>query len=382
MNANPAGLTQIRGRTPNHDFEEESYLGIGTILPSLHFRNSRNDKDGENTALLFSDGGYVRRLNKEVTVGVGLFTIGGFASDFRDLTTALGNRDKRGSTIRHIKLAPSIGYQVTDKLSMGAALAVSYVDASLTVFPNTPGGFETIGKCNRANGIALPASCAYALAFIPKFGAMYKLTEEITVGLAYTMRAPLPLDHSQIARNQPGIGRVTYDAHVRGVKWPDDLAAGIAVRPRKNLLIAAKFQWINWEAAFNNATIEMTSGIPAKPTDAVILNFQWRTQYVMALGAALDVTDRVNMHVGYNYGNNPVPRHTMDPIISSIVEHHLVGGAKYQLTEALSLDGLFTHAFKKSRTYDSNFAFPLGLGTNVSSEVGGNDFMFALTYRP
>ena len=94
------------------------------------------------------------------------------------------------------------------------------------------------------------------------------------------------------------------------------------------------------------------------------------------------MTDRVNIRGGYNYGNNPVPRHTMDPIVSSIVEHHLVGGAKYQLTEALSLDVLFTYAFKKSRTYDSNFAFPLGLGNNVSSEVGGKDCMFALTYRP
>lgn len=375
MNTNPAGLTQIRG--------VEHAFGIGAILPSLHFRNSSNEKDGENAPIVLGNGGYVRHLkNTPVTLGVGLFSVGGTASDFRDLTTALGNRDKRGATLRHLKLAPSIGYQVTDKLSLGTALAVSYVDASITVFPNTPGGFETIGKCNRANGIALPASCAYALAFIPKFGAMYKLTDEITVGLAYTMRAPLPLDHSQIARNQAGIGRVTYDAHVRGIKWPDDLAAGIAYRPWSDLLIAVKFQWINWEAALNSATIEMTSGIPARPTDAVILNLQWRNQYVIALGVAYDVNKRLRIGGGYNYGNNPVPKHTMDPIIADIVEHHLVGGVKYQFTEALSLDGTFLYALKKTSTFDSTFGFPLGLGNNASFEAKGSEFLFTLVYRP
>ncbi|TAL09371.1 MAG: hypothetical protein EPO02_10350, partial [Nitrospirae bacterium] len=299
MNTNPAGLTQIRN--------EEHAFGLGAILPSLHFRNSRNDKDAENAPLVIGNGGYVRPLKgTPVTLGIGLFSVGGTASDFRDLTTTLGNRDKRGATLRHLKLAPSIGYQVTDKLSLGTALAVSYVDASITVFPNTVGGFETTGTCNRANNIALPASCAYAVAFIPKFGAMYKLTDTVTVGLAYTMRAPLPLDGGQIARNQPGVGRVTYEAHVRGIKWPDDLAAGIAFKPRSDMVIAAKFQWINWEAAFNNATIEMTSGNnPAKPTDAVILNLQWRNQYVMALGMAFDVNERLRISGGYNYGNNP-----------------------------------------------------------------------------
>jgi len=42
------------------------------------------------------------------------------------------------------------------------------------------GGFETTGTCNRANGIALPVSCTHAVAFIPKFGAMYKLKDEVT----------------------------------------------------------------------------------------------------------------------------------------------------------------------------------------------------------
>ncbi|TAJ29660.1 MAG: hypothetical protein EPO64_03665 [Nitrospirae bacterium] len=378
MNTNPAGMAQIRG--------EHAGLAMGVLLPQMHLRGGSNlpggsnDKDGENAPLVIPNAGYIRHVTgTPLTLGIGFFSIGGTSSDFRDLKTTLGTTDKTSAQLRHYKLTPSVAYEVTDRLSVGAALAISYSDVSLAVLPNSLTGFETTGTCNRANGVNPPGTCPWALGFTPKYGLMYKLNDMITLGLAYTSSVHLPFDNGQITVNQgTGIGKVTYDAKMIGFKWADDLSAGVAFRPNKDLLIAFKFQWINWDAALNNVVINLTNGNnAAKPTDRIILQYQWRDQYVMAAGLTYDVTDRLNVRAAYNYGNNPVPKHTVDPTSANIVEHHLAGGAAYKLTPTLKLEGVFTYSPMNSVTYDS-----ARYGNNTTLDVGGSEFFLTLSYWP
>ncbi|MEW6543391.1 MAG: outer membrane protein transport protein [Nitrospirota bacterium] len=371
MNTNPAGMTQVK--------TQHAGLSVTMLQPQLRLRNSSTNREGENDPLIIPNAGYIRHIaDTPVTVGIGFFTVGGTASDFRDVRTALGTTDKTSSQIRHYKLTPSIAYQVTDKLSLGVALAISYSDVSLAVLPNTPTGFETTGKCDRMNGVAPPGSCAYAFALTPKFGAMYQMNEMVTLGLAYTMAAPLPFSRGQITRNQVGIGKVTYDADVNGFKWPADLSAGVALRPNKDLLLSFKFQWINWDAALNNVVINLKNGNnAAMPTDQIVLQYQWRDQYVTAIGASYDVTDRLNVHAGYNFGNNPVPKSTLDPTSANITVHHFAGGAWYHLAKTLRLDGNFTYALTNNVTYDS-----ARYGNNTTLSVGGYEALVTLSYWP
>ena len=380
MNTNPAGMTQISGT--------HTGLSVTMLQPELRIKNSVNDKNGENQPLVLPNMGIVRHLSgTPITLGIGFFTVGGNSADFRGITTGplVGGPtvDKQGSQLRHFKLAPTIAYQVTDKLSLGVALAVSYMDASLTFIPNTPSssgnafGFETTGKCNRANGLAFPpTSCGYSFGFTPKFGAMYKASDMVTLGVAYTMPAPITFDHGQISKNFGGV-KSTFDYQAYGLKLAQDVAVGIAVRPTKDLLIAAKFQFIDWEKAMNNAVVKLTNGNnPLAPTtDTFVLNYQWRQQYVGAVGAAYDVTERLTVRGGYNYGNNPVPKTTVDVTNGNIVEHHIVAGLSYRFTQAVTFDIFSTYAVLHKQPVN-NAIFP-----NATLEVGGYDIGFTLSYR-
>ena len=384
MNTNPAGMTQIRGT--------HAGIAVEMLKAQLRLRSAANDKDGENDPLVIPNLGVVHHLTgTPFTIGIGFFTVGGTASDMRNLTVPPfgpfgilgGTVDKQGVQIRHYKLAPTVAYQVTNNLSLGASFGISYADVSLTVVPNTPGfpglpfGFETTGKCNRANGVAIPpASCMHDVGFTPKFGAMYKINEKVTVGLAYTMPTSFAFNHGQVDKNYFGIGRVSFDAKTFGFKWPDDLAAGIALRPNERLLIAAKFQWINWDGALNNVIVQLTnSNNPLVPSDTFALNFKWRDQYVAAVGAAYDVTDRLNIRGGYNYGNNPVPTSTVDPTNANIVKHHLVGSVLYRVSSALTFDSWFTYAFRNKLAMDNSL---FGPGSNL--EVGGYEVGITVSY--
>jgi len=375
MNTNPAGMSQVK--------TQHAGLSINWLQTQLRLRNANNNRAAENDPLIIPNAGYIRRLaDMPVTVGVGFFTIGGTAAEYNNLRTALGTTDKSSSQIRHYKITPSIAYQVTDKFSIGATLAISYADVALKVVPNTPTGFETTGKCDRMNALAPPGTCAFAFAFVPKFGAMYQVNDKVTVGLAYTMAAPMPFGRGQITRNQSGIGKVTYDAEVNGFKWPDDLSAGIAIRPNKDLLLSLKFQWINWDAALNNVNINLSNGNnAAKPTDRITLQYQWRDQYVTAVGAYYNVTDRLAVHGGYNFGNNPVPKHTLDPTSSNITLHHFAAGSGYKLTNTLRFDANFTYVLTNTVT-SSNPNTTAIYGNNTMLSVGGYEALITLSYWP
>ena len=115
MNTNPAGMTQIRGTHAGFD--------VGVIKPQLRHKDSLNNIDGENEPLVIPNLGYIRHLTgTPVTLGIGFFTVGGNATDFRDLRTQFGTTDKACTHSRHYKLTPSIAYEVTDKLSLAQHL--------------------------------------------------------------------------------------------------------------------------------------------------------------------------------------------------------------------------------------------------------------------
>ncbi len=370
MNTNPAGMTQIQGK--------HAGAALTIIAPDLQFRNSGSNQGGEDDPLLIPNLGYVHPLSgTRLTLGIGLFTVGGTASDFRNLRTAVGTTDKTSTIIRHYKLTPSIAYKVNDRFSLGAALALSYSDVALKVVPDTVllKGFETKGTCDRANGVALPSSCAFAFGFTPKFGVMYKPHDMVTLGLAYTFKSVFDYDGDKAVVNQAGIGKVTYDADVSGFKWADDIALGVAVRPNNRLLLSAKLQWINWNAALNTAVLNLRNGDnPAKPTDTILLQYNWDSQWVIAVGGAYDVTEQLNVRGGYNYGNDPVPDSTLGPTNLNIVEHHITVGAAYKFTPRLMLDGAFDYAVMHER----NFSNAIWGASTV--EVGGFDVTLSLTY--
>lgn len=372
MNTNPAGMSRITEWTAG--------LSFGMIKPNTRFQNVANNVEGSDDSLLFTNFGYIKTLaGTPISLGIGFFTTGGIATDFRGLRTPFALDDRTGSQLRHYKVTPSMSIQLTDSLSIGASIGLSYADAALTVLPNTPTGFAIEGSCTHHSGLAPPGgTCAYALGITPKFGIMYQVTDRLTLGVAYTMGTNLPLRNGRGTQNLGPLGTASFDVKATGLKWADDLSVGLSYRPTDALLLAFKFQWINWDGALNNIVIDFTNGSnPLAPTSQAVVPFNWRDQYVTALGAAYDLTTSLNLHGGYNFGNNPTRSTSLDPTTANITEHHFVGGLLYRITPSLWLDSNFTYVLAGTQTYNS----PL-YGPNTTSRVGGYELIFTLGYWP
>ncbi|GKS57049.1 aromatic hydrocarbon degradation protein [Nitrospira sp.] len=380
INTNPAGMSFVGNSWA-------AGLSFGMLKSEQTLTNAQNNREGQDHPLFLGNSGILYHLpNTKVTLGIGFFTVGGLTSDFRDLATPLGTTDRIGSQLRHYKITPTISYQFTPRLSLGASLGLSYTDVSLAVLPNSPGapglgvGFQSEGSCDRHNGLAPPTgNCLYALGIVPKFGLMYRLTDTVTFGIAYTMASNLPLRNGRVTQNLGliGLGTATYDAKATGLKWADDIAVGLAFQPNPDWLLSFKFQWINWDGALNSVVFDLSNGSnPLVPTSQTTFALNWRDQYVVAVGSAYHVNEWLMVHGGYNFGNDPTRTQYIDPTTANITVHHFVGGVTYKFTPGMWLDVLTTYVLPNEVTYNH----PLW-GPNTTSRIAGYDVIASFSYR-
>ncbi len=337
MNNNPAGLTQVQG--------QELTFGLSALMPNLTHKDMfHNDVDGEKNIFLLPMLAYAYRLpNSPWAFGLGLFGQGGMGAEFKNLNTAFGTKDETYSNVSYAKITPSLAYQVNDRLSLGAALNLGYSAMEMKFFPNTvfPGMFYGMNLEN-----------VYGFGYGVKLGAQYKLTEMVTLGLAYTSKSSLDFKHGDMTF--AGLGK--YSAEVEGFNWPQSVGAGVAVRPTDRWLLALDVTWYNWKDAMDEVHIKTNA--PGALGD-VRFDMHWKDQIVVALGAAYKLTPLWTLRAGYNYGNNPVPSETLSPLFPAIVEHHLTLGFGYKINNSWNLDFAWEHAFGKTVTY-ANTGAPFG----------------------
>lgn len=397
INTNPAAMSLIQGTR----FD----VTAGFIQAFLHHSDvfGNNNVAGQNNVYALGNLGVATRLSSVpgLTIGAGIFTQGGFGSDYRNLMTAFGTQDAASSFFRYLKFAIGLSYEATEKLSFGIAPSVGYSDVSLRLFPGTsvlpsPGlpngfaGFNIRDSCARNGGLGpLGGDCPSDVVFAVKVGAMYRALPWLTVGATYTSPVKFNYTNGQSTLNFSafGLGNVNYDARVAGFKWPQQVDVSVGARPTDKLLLALTTSWINW-ATIN--AIEITNSNPSNPlapsTVTLNLPFNWKDQVVIALGFSYSVMqesswkdkDRLVLRAGYNYSNNPVPKDTMSPLWPLINEHHLSAGLGFRFTERWAYDLSGLYAPKSSVTY-TNPSLPFG--PNATESISGYIISNTISYR-
>jgi long-chain fatty acid transport protein len=375
INTNPATLFLLP-ESKDRDPQSAVAAGIasfdlGVLQPYLHHTDAfGNDRESENNPFIAIQGGAAVRLRNlpRFTFGLGVFSQSGLGADFRGLTTAFGTRDDVSSYERFVKLQSAVTYQVTNDLAIGAGPYLGYSDLTLHLFPKTsvPGfaGLAIGDRCSRNFGVGEPGSdCPWSVVLGAKVGVTYRVNPMITVGAAYT--SPAVFDYrngtADLNLTAAGLGRVTYDVAVAGVSHPQNVQAGLAVRPTPRWLLEADFTWHNW-ASFDHFTIRLRN--PNNPLAPRQVNLrqptEWRDQYILAVGTAYElVRDTFIVRGGYNFANDQMPARTFSPAIQVPFEHHVTAGAGYRTGGHLELDAGFVYAFEKKVAY-TNPNLPFG----------------------
>ncbi len=253
-----------------------------------------------------------------------------------------------------MKFAPSIAFQPNDKFSVGLAVHIDYSSLDL----------GTGSSFNYGLGAQL--------------GAIYKLTDMISVGATYV--SPQEVNHKKV---------LSFDgqnfANLK-LESPQQVGIGVSVEPFKDcLLLEVNGRWVNWA----NAT-----GYD---------DFDWKDQWVLAIGAQYKPMKQLALRVGYNYADNPVKQHnnfgSLSPVVNvqgtqipryyyetfriigfpAIVKQHVTVGIGYEFSKKFVLNAGYTHAFEE--TINESGVNIAGQPTSLQSKLSEDSLEFGLTFR-
>jgi long-chain fatty acid transport protein len=418
MMTNPAGISFLDHSMVNVD--------LSLMFPAVHFKNTINDINGDKNTFPLPAASYVNKYKESnFSWGLGFFTSGGMGADYSLKHALYRNQDGSYNTqTYHSKLGSmqgglTVAYKFSDNFSAGVSAHLVYgmlefgmpysLDPSVmqgVVNPSTGMTFGQMFSAPPPNGFGYNEVTASAnmtgltgFGFNGKIGLAYKVNDQLSFGLSYTMPTSLTFKNGKasmdmtaqmndafgkamqgyLAQNPgktqaeaqaavmaqfAGLGidlskgvAANYDLNV-DLKFPQSFGFGTSYVISNSLKIAADLEWINWANAFDKMTIKLSNG--ANPninrmlgnTGTFNLDFpmNWKNSVVVKLGGEYSINSDLIVRLGYVYGGNPVPETTIFPIFPAIVENHLTIGASYKVSAPLTINAAFEMALNKSLT--------------------------------
>jgi long-chain fatty acid transport protein len=349
LNFNPAGLGQLQG---NH-----FTTNLSVLSPTLAYENGLNSTVGaEDRRFPMPAFAYVRAGRETPWAwGVGFIGQGGMGATFENLNTPFGTRDETFSEVRFGTLTPTVSYSFSDDMAIGAALNLGYADASFRFFPHT--SFFNVQDPNQSFfGIDLHR--AKGLQTSLRLGYWWRPDPRLSLGAIYQTKTRSKFEDGKMTvnfANHPFLQQsVRYTAEVDGFTFASQAGIGLAWRPTSPWVVALDVKRYFWDSAID--TIEVKAKDPsvagAPPALTLPFVFNWKDQWVYALGTDYRMTDRLTLRAGYNHGSNPVPSGTLTPLFPATVERHATLGFGY-LVANRTYDFALERAFNKRLVNDN-----------------------------
>jgi long-chain fatty acid transport protein len=262
---------------------------------------------------------------------MGMAGLSGMGVDFADIAPAMPGNQAIVTTKQFYKIAPGFGYQVNDRLSLGAALNIDYQSLSL----HTP-------------SFQLPQHQVFG--FGATLGAIYQVNDLFTLGASFVTKQAM----GEFKWNtQAGEYRMTMDA-------PPILSVGLAFTPGLGWLVEADVKHIGFSEVLDR--VDFTT-----PMGKTAMNFGWSDQLVYAIGVQKEINPKTTVRMGLNHGASPIDAEDVDNNIGSlaVTETHLTLGVTRQLGQRLFGSLSYAHAFHNKVTSNSGSGNRIELEQNI-----------------
>ena len=263
INFNPAALTQYEGTQftlagtwaePTFNLDQRVSLPPPVDVDPFSAKSS-------TPGILAPNIGVFQQMEiggRDMHVGLALISASGLGTSFLHVPAANGT----SSYLLCLELAPSVGFQLTDDLAIGAGIFLG------TAFLEGP----YVARSAMQNDYALRAN----------LGIDYDVSDETNVGLYWKTRQNFTFHNQEVLI--PGTRGI--DVHLG---LPEQFGAGIANSSLVDgrLLLAADVLYFMWDTAdfWKN---------------------QYRNQWILQLGMQFELNDRLKIRAGYDFAENPI----------------------------------------------------------------------------
>ncbi|MCA1805297.1 MAG: outer membrane protein transport protein [Xanthomonadaceae bacterium] len=343
MNTNPAALSRVNsGRID---------LNAGMMVPDFGFRNGVNSSEGQDKIYMLMSAGFAKRINDQITVGVGMFNEGGQGTDYGILNVDSASFLEGGalgcgaacpaeysSEFGYMVFTPSLAYQVNRELSVGLSAQIGYgmmrmkmpffMDMNANGFPDVLQAADMDGNDTNVRA---------------KIGILYDVGGW-GVGAAYTSKADLDLsgDATLVNLDDNSVSRMPVEMRLG---WPSSFKIGgyIDMKSMNMPLVTFEVHRTNWSEYLESVPVSMGSM-------AMAMNTDWEDQTAYRLGLEYGITNDWDVRMGFTYGKNPVPDAGILPIMNPIVEKHITMGVGYHGLKNLEFNAAMEFGLDKTQT--------------------------------
>ena len=370
--SNPAMLTSLGA--PSLEL-----TGMG-ILANGHFHNSTPyvGQLQSNAGIAGSAAFGMQIPSTRLSIGLGVFPVS-LLSDrwkYQDPAGTAGASygiQSTKSAFLAIQSSIGVGFQVSERLSLGAAFGI--VDNLNTL--EMPYVFQT--NSTLAGLKTLLDLHTSGLGYNGTFGLIAKPIRHLEVGVSYKTRTTVRSTGSASgnayaqfnALGLPFASGFHYNAEVDNV-FPQSASVSLGWQVQRRLRTYLQGDWLNWHNAFVQLPVHLTNGDNAllntllqstSLNDSVPLH--WRNQLAIKTGFEVGIAEYFSLQGAFSHVNSPVPSSTLTPLTAAIMSDALSTGVSfaknryrvqlaYQVnlpeTASVGTSGLLAGEFSNSRT--------------------------------
>ncbi len=405
---NPAGLTRIKTPqltvvghivTGSSDFTDKGSsvnpkLTQGEVTPGSI--TGPND-DANSGAAFIPNLYYVRPLSDKVSFGFAFNAPFGLETDYKD--DWVGRYQALNSSVTAVNINPSLGWQVNDKLSLGAGVSLQYVQAALST------AIDSSAACLKfaeANPEALLADCGKVgltagtsdkdskvelesdnLEFGFNLGLMYSVNDATRLGLAYRSRMSQATEGDAQYTIDPDLQRVVdkVNAGLRAanagrqelvdsdidatVDLPPSLSFSVSHQANSKLQLLGDITWTGW-SSFEELRVKFASG-----QDDFVTEQEWEDVIRLSIGGNYQLDDKWTLRAGLAFDEEAIPdeKHRT-PRIPGNDRTWLSFGAGMNVNKNIHLDFGYAHLFiddaGADHTDDNGYTFRGEYESNVN----------------
>jgi long-chain fatty acid transport protein len=367
--ANPANAVNIgmRGDMGFAVFNPERHAAVGADAGGDYFYGFHGDVESDAKYFIMPEMGFSMPLDDKLHVALAVVGNGGmnttYPDNFFSFNDSVPPRDQKvGVDMMQVLVPITVAYKINEEHAIGASLVLAetrFRAYGLAAFPY----FQTLAPVFKItsdpahmtdNGFDYSYGAGIRLGWLGKF-----MDDRLNVGLTYASKA-----YMTKFDKYRGLFAEQGDFDI-----PENYGIGIAIKPVKNLVVAADVMRINYSNVASVGNPGMSSpvgptGIPSVAdtikmgtTDKQLgmdngMGFGWTDQTVYKLGVQYGVNNKLKLRAGYNYGKSPIPDNqvTFNLLAPATVERHYSLGFTYKANDNLEVSGTYMYAASNSQT--------------------------------
>jgi long-chain fatty acid transport protein len=429
-------------------------VALGMLGPDVAAKMpGQSDAKSSATAFYMPALGWLSKQG-DLAYGVGVFSQGGMGTEYKASSfMSAGSGKETRSEVGVGRLIFPVSYAVSKAVQIGGS--IDYVWAGMDIkmamsgsqmfdmisgtksagtisgnMTETLGQFVQGGLLQAPSATTTPVNWGYfdfsddsaftgeakGAGFGGKLGAVFKASEQVSIGLTYHTKTALGdlkssnttttfnanVDNNLLNgtwNGATGAGQIgapagaytatsiplTGKIKVNDFQWPATLGLGASFQATAELMIVADVKRIMWADVMKSFSMSFTAdgtqaglgaGFAGKEIDPELLQ-DWDDQTVIALGGAYKIDPALTVRFGYNYASNPIPDSKLNALFPAIEETHISGGVGYEMSKVSSIDFSLTMGLEAKATNPGSPA----AGDEVTSTHSQLNWQLMYSYR-